>query len=164
MRIERIIVNRNYIWLTFDNLRKESANGIEELENEIVCYYKLEEPNGINYGMQLVTSSGVRLIYNSVEHAKQEVTAFLLKDVYPPNYLNPLEYTEENLSEIMDKILIFDIGNQNSDDIQESLVGAMTNCTLASNPPHLLGTARVTLLDGSKKVLDFFQIKQIRRQ
>ncbi len=164
MRTERIIVNRNYIWLTFDNLRRETENGIEESENEIVCYYKLEEPNEINYGMQLVDSNDVRLIYNSVEHAKQEVTAFLINDVYPPNYLNPLEYTKENLSEIMDKILIFDIGNQNSDDIQESLVGAMTNCTLASNPPHLPGTARVTLLDGSERRLDFFQIKHIRRQ
>jgi hypothetical protein len=163
MTTERIIVNRNHIWLSFDNLRIEKENGIEELENQIVCYYKLTEPNGFYYGAQLADSNDIRLIYNSIEHAKQEVIAFLRNDVYPPNYLHPLEYTKENLSEIMNKTLIFDIGNQNSDDIQESLVGSMTNCNLASNPPHLPVTARITLLDGSERRLNFFDIKRIRR-
>lgn len=164
MTTERIIVNRNQIWLSFDNLRFETENGIEEMENEIVCYYKLTEPNEINYGAQLVDSNNIRLIYNSIDHAKKEVTAFLKNDVYPPNYLHPLEYTKENLSEIMNKALIFDVGNQNSDDIQESLVGSMTNCNLASNPPHLPVTTRITILDGSERRFSFFEIKRIRRQ
>ncbi|MDD7887963.1 hypothetical protein [Flavivirga sp. 57AJ16] len=163
MTTERITINRNHVWLSFDNVRIETENGIEEKEDQIVCYYKLTEPNEINYGTQLVDSNDVRLLYSSIDHAKQEVIAFLINDVYPPNYIHPLEYTKENLPEIMNKTLIFDVGTQNSDEIQESLVGVMTNCTLASNPPHLPGTARITLLDETERRFNFFQIKRIRR-
>ena len=162
---ERIIINRNNIWLTFDNLRIENENGIEEFEEQIICFYKLTEPDGVIYGQQLTDSNNERLIYNSIEQARQEVSSFLKNDIYPPNYIHPLEYTKENISEIMNKILIFDVGTQNSEKIQESIVGAMTNCTLASNPPHLPGTARITLLDGrTQKRFDFFQIKRVRRE
>lgn len=159
----RVIINRNYIWLTFDNLRIENENGIEELEGQVVCFYNLTEPEGLIYGQQLVGDNNERRVYNSIEEAKQTVITFLKNEIYPPDYKHPTKYTKEDLSEIMNKTLIFDVGNQNSETIQEAIVGTITDCTLAGNPPFLPATVRITLLDGSERSYNFFEIKRIRR-
>lgn len=164
MRTEKITINRNDVWLTFDNLRIDTNDGPQELNDKIICYYKLTESNDISYGQQIIDSNDTRLVYASIDGARKEVSEYLKTIIYPPNFLHPLNYKKEQLEEIMNKTLTFDVGTQNSDEITETIIGSMTNCTLAGNPPYLPGIARITLQNGNERSFNFFQIKRIRKE
>lgn len=162
METIQININRIPYWLTFDRIKIETDKGIEEIENKIICFYKSTPPNDINYGTQLKNADNIGIVFESTQNAREHAINFLESIVYPPNFIHPLHYKKENLSEIMHKSLIFDIGLQNSDEITESLEGIMTNCTLASNPPYLPGTARIETNQGQTRTFNFFEIKRIR--
>jgi hypothetical protein len=74
-------------------------------------------------------------------------------------FRNPLEYTKENIEEIMNIPLVIEIGRFNSDIITETLKGEIVNCTLASNPPFLPATLRIRTPNGEKA----FSIMEIKR-
>ena len=162
METIQVIINRNPYWLTFDRIKIETNNGIEEIENQIICFYKSSAPNDINYGALLKDGNNIGIVFETTELARENAINFLERIVYPPTFINPLNYKKENLAEIMHKNLIFDIGLLNSDEITESLEGIMTNCTLAANPPHLPGTARIKTLHGQTRTFNFFEIKRVR--
>lgn len=159
---EQIQINRQVIYLTIDSVKLETENGIEEQENQFVGFFKLEPVTGISFGEQIKNANGDNVVFHSREQAKNEISEMLKRDIYPPSLLNPMDYTKDNLSEIMHKELTFDIGNFNSDDIQESILGVMTNCTLAANPPNLPATVRIMTNTGERR-LSIAELKRIRR-
>jgi hypothetical protein len=160
---ERILINRNELYLTIDNVRIETEKGIEEKNNQFIAFFKDTPPNELNYGEQLKDKNGRNIVFPSFESAKDYAFSLLKKIVYPPNFLHPLRYKKEDLDEILHKRLIFDIGSNNNENISETIEGVMVSCSLAANPPYLPGIATITKNDGQEKKLTFFEIKQIRK-
>lgn len=159
---EQIQINRQVIYLTIESVKLETENGIEEQENQFVGFFKLEPVTEVSLGEQVKNPNGENLVFNSREQARNEISDILKKRIYPPSFLNPMDYTTNNLMEIMHKQLTFDIGNFNSDEIQETIIGTMTNCTLASNPPNLPATVRIMTNAGERR-LSIAELKRIRR-
>jgi hypothetical protein len=158
-----ITVNRNIFYLTTDNFRIETANGYIEHEDKFVAFWKKTPADAIVLGEQIKSENAENIVFSSRQEAKDYAVEKLEKSIYPPDYYHPLDYTKENLSEIMHKQLIFDIGQAQIEDIKESIRGKMIDCTLASNPPFLPGTATIITTNGITKKLTFFEIKRIRR-
>ncbi len=160
---EEIIINRNTLFLTIDNVRIETQNGIEEKDDQYVAFLKGSEPNSLNFGEQVKDSDGENIVFYSPQQAKDYIVAELKKSIYPPDFLNPIRYTKENLSEIMHKKLFFDIGQVNSADIEETFEGTMIECFLAANPPNLPVQAKIINSNRQELNVDFFSLKRIRR-
>ena len=161
---EQIQINRQTIYLTIESVKLETENGIVEQENQFVCFFKYEPVTEISFGEQIKNANGENVVFYSKEQAKNEVLDMLKKSVYPPTFLNPMDYTADNLMEIMHKELIFDIGNFSSDEIKESILGTMTKCTLAStsNPPNMPYSVRIMTNAGERR-LRITDLKRIRR-
>lgn len=161
---EQIQINRQTIYLTIDNVRLETKNGIEEQENQFVGYFKTDPPNEINIGELIKNHNGETAIFHSIEQARNEISEMLKRKIYPPSFLNPMDYTVQNLAEIMHKELTFDIEDSNSDEIQENIPGIITNCTLASasNPPNMPFSIRIMTNNGERR-LRIDKLKRIRR-
>lgn len=160
---ERIFINRNILYLSIDNVRIETQNGIEEKDDQYVAFLKDSETNPLNFGEQVKDSDGENIVFYSPQQAKEYIVAELKKSIYPPNFINPLRYTKENLSEIMHKKLFFDIGQVNNADIEETIEGTMTECFLAVNPPNLPAQAKIITSNREEIEIDFFRLKRIRR-
>lgn len=75
-----------------------------------------------------------------------------------------MEYTVENLPEIMHKELWFDVGDSDSDEIKESFQGKITNCTLASAsmPPNMPYSVRI-ITDRGERSFHIEKLKRIRQ-
>lgn len=159
---EQIQINRQTIYLTIENVKLETENGIVEQENQLVGFFKYEPVTEISLGEQIKNTNGENVVFHSREQARNEIVEMLKRKVYPPSFLNPMGYIVDNLAEIMHKELTFDIGNFNSDEIQESIQGTMSNCTLASNPPNLPATVRIMTNTGERR-LSIAELKRIRR-
>jgi hypothetical protein len=158
-----ITVNRNIFYLTTDNFRIETTNGYFEHEDKFVAFWKKTPADAIVLGEQIKSENGENIVFSSTQEAKDYIIEKLEKRIYPPDFFQPLHYTKENLSEIMYKQLIFDIGQAQSEDIEESIRGKLIECTLASNPPFLPGMGTIITANGISKKLTFFEIKRIRR-
>jgi hypothetical protein len=161
---EQIQINRQTIYLTIDNVRLKTDNGIEEQENRFVGYFKTDPPNEINIGEQIKNANGENVIFHSKEQARNEISEMLKRKIYPPSFLNPMDYTAENLAEIMHKELSFDIGDFDSNEIQENVQGKMTNCTLASAsyPSNMPYSVRIMTNNGERR-LRIEKLKRISR-
>ena len=161
---EQIQINRQTIYLTIESVKLETENGIVEQENQFVGFFKYEPVTEISFGEQIKNTNGENVVFHSIEQAKKEISEMLKKNVYPPTFLNPMDYTADNLMEIMHKELTFDIGNFSSDEIKESIIGTMTNCTLAtvSNPPNMPYSVRIMTNIGERR-LRITELKRIRR-
>ena len=161
---EKIEINRQALYLTIDNFKVETKDGIEIKANQFVVYFKYEPPTEIILGEQIKNDEGGNAVFDSADDAKSFAVEKLKRTIYPPNFLHPLKYTTENLGELMHKELIYDIGNPNSTEITETFEGVMTGYSLAANPPYMPATATILSIDGSEKDLTFFDIKRIRRK
>lgn len=159
---EQIQINRQTIYLTIENVRIETKNGIEEQKNQFVGFFKYNPPTSIIFGEQIKNADGENVIFNSSELAKNTIINQLEKTVYPPSFLKPMSYTKKNLPEIMYKELIFDIGNFSTDEINETIVGKITNCTMASNSSISPVSVRIMTNKGERR-LSISEIKNIRR-
>ena len=161
---EQIQINRQTIYLTIESVKLETENGIIEQENQFVGFFKYEPVTKISFGEQIKNANGENVVFHSIEQAKNEISVMLKKSVYPPTFLNPMNYTANNLMEIMHKELIFDIGDFSSDQIKESILGTITNCTLASasNPPNMPYAVRIMTNIGERR-LRITELKRIRR-
>ena len=159
---EKILINRNEIYLTIDNVRFETEKGIVEKNDQFIAFYKNSPPNEIIFGEQFKDKNGKNVVFPSIEIAREYALATLKKAIYPPDYLHPLHYKKENLDEIMNKKLKFDIGSANNEIVNDTIEGVLTFCTLAANPPHLPATATIITAEGQEKKFNFFEIKSIR--
>ncbi|REG88541.1 hypothetical protein [Flavobacterium aquicola] len=74
-------------------------------------------------------------------------------------YKSPMEYTKENISEVMNKPIKIFIGKWGSDEISEEINGEIIRCTVAANPPFLPATVRVRVGNGERS----FSIAEIKR-
>jgi len=151
---EQIQINRQAIYLTIENVKLETENGIEEQENQFIGFFKYKPVTEISFGEQIRDANGENVVFHSIEQARHEISEMLKRTVYPPSFLNPMDYTTDNLAEIMHKELTFDIGNFNSNEIQESITGTMTNCTLASasNPLNMPYSVRIMTNNGERRL------------
>ena len=161
---EKIVINRQVVYLTIDRLRFENEDGVNEQENQFVAFIKNTPPNDIIVGEQIKNNDGENTIYESFEKAKESIIIRLKKEIYPPNFLHPLNYTKENLSEIMFKELIYKLGTPNNNSVEETIIGVMTTCSLASNPPYLPATATIECNDGKIRKISFFEIININNK
>ena len=55
---ERLEINRQIIYLTIDNVRIDTENGIEEKDNQFVAFIKNEQPNDLNLEEQVKNNKG----------------------------------------------------------------------------------------------------------
>lgn len=161
---EQILINRQTIYLTIESVNLETEKGITEQENQFVVFFKYEPVTEISFGELLKDSNGVNIVFHSKEQAKNEISNILKRKIYPPSFLNPMEYTAENLAEIMHKELTFDIEDSNSGEIKETIIGTMTNCTLASSsyPANMPYSVRINTKNGERS-LRITELKGIRR-
>lgn len=161
---EQIQINRRTIYLTIESVKLETEKGIVEQENQFVGFFKYEPVTEISLGEQLKTADGENIVFHSREQAKNEIQNILKRKIYPPSFLDPMEYTSENLAEIMFKELTFDIGDFNSDQIQENIIGTMTNCTLASSsyPANMPYSVKIMTNNGERS-LRITELKRIRK-
>jgi len=158
-----ITVNRNIFYLSIDNFRIETPNGYFEHEDKFVAFIKNTSANIVVVGEQIKSEDGKNIVFISRQEATDYVVDKLKKSTYPPDFLHPTQYTKENLSEIKDKQLIFDIGQAQNEDIEETVSGKIIEFTLASNPPFLPVIAKIITTNGIIKRLSFLEIKRIRR-
>lgn len=123
MKTERIQINRNKIYLTIENLTKESVNGIVKIENQFVAFWNKDKPTSLNLGKQIKNLHGEKLVFCHVDQAKYKSIEILKNKIYPLDYLPPLKYTSENICEIMHKELVFEIEPNN-----EIIKGKIVEC------------------------------------
>ena len=160
---EQIIVNRNTIFLTIDNVRIETKNGIEEKDDQFIAYIKETPPNEVSLGTLVKNNKRENIIFNSIGDARESIITKLKKSVYPPDFLNPLHYNIENISELLHKKLIYDVGHVNRHEIEKTIEGTMIEFSLAANSTVLLAGAKIVLINGEEKDLAFTDIKRIIR-
>lgn len=163
MKIREEIINRKTYWLVLDNIRIETKNKIEEFKDQITCFYNESKPSEFFYGTQIKDSNNKAIIFSTINEAVEYTVNFLKKSVYPPDFLRPLSYRKENISEIMNKILIFDIGLPNDNQVTETITGILTEYALAANPPHLPANLTIETLENQRRKFSFFEIKRIYR-
>nr|WP_315207457.1 hypothetical protein [uncultured Flavobacterium sp.] len=77
-------------------------------------------------------------------------------------FKNPLDYKQDDINEVMNIPIKIDIGKWESNDITETVEGIITNCTLASNHPHLPASFRVQTEKG-EKILSIIEMKRFRQ-
>lgn len=161
---EQILINRQQIYLTIDNVKLKTDNGLEEQENQFIGYFKNDPPNEISFGEQIKNTKGENVIFHSVDQARNEISEMLKRKIYPPSFFNPMEYTAENLPEIMHKELWFGVGDFDSDEIKESFQGKIINCNLASAsvPSNMPYSVRL-ITDRGERSLRIEKLKRIRR-
>lgn len=73
-----------------------------------------------------------------------------------------MNYTKENLNEIMNKPVRLSIGEPNSDKVSEFVEGIIVHCDLAANPPHLPASAEIELESGKRRRFSFPELKRIQ--
>lgn len=73
MRIEKIHVRENIIWIVIDPLQIDN----QILNNQFFCYFKLTQPTDIIYGELFRGDNGKPIIFNSPEQAIEYANANL---------------------------------------------------------------------------------------
>ena len=142
-----ITVNRNIFYLSIDNFRIETPNGYFEHEDKFVAFIKNTSANIVVVGEQIKSEDGKNIVFISRQEATDYVVDKLKKSTYPPDFLHPTQYTKENLSEIKDKQLIFDI-TKDAVGIPEK------NPNLSDGTVKAVQDLSAKLKDGSIKVKD----------
>ena len=67
-------------------------------------------------------------------------------------YKHPMNYTKENVSEIMNKPLKILITEYGSDNVIEEIDCEIINCLLASNHPYLPSSFRIKTEKGERNI------------
>lgn len=158
---EKLLINRTTKYLTVDNVRIKTASGIEEKNNQFVAFIKDTKPTEVNLGEQIKNADGQNAVFTSVDEARKYVTHSLVRSTYPPDFLHPLKYTKDNISEIMHKYLAFDIAKNEAVDEIETVNGIMTECVFSvSSTP---GRFTIVTNGGKTKRPNYWELKAIRR-
>jgi len=160
---EQILINRIPKYLTIDNVRIETDNGIEEMGNQFVAFVKDAAPTEVIFGEQVKNSEGHNAVFPSPEEAREFVIKSLKRTIYPPDFLYPMEYTKKNLSEIMYKRLAFDINEKGGENVEETIVGVMTECVFTDPDQFLPGRPTIVTISGEVRKPHFLHIISIRR-
>lgn len=74
---KEIEIDGKTIWLFIDALRINTDNGLQELDNEFLCYWKLGKTTEFIYGELIKTENGVPKIFESTNDAIKYTTNFL---------------------------------------------------------------------------------------
>jgi hypothetical protein len=157
--IEKYNINRKYVWLTYENIfEKNEDNLLESLG--YICSFNLEEP-GLISGESFKDENSKDIIFNSIEDAKKYALTRLPNDIYPHNFLSPLSYDASNVSEIMHKPILLEIG-LDSDNIVKTIEGEIITCTSASNDRNLLASVRIKKANGEIEVCSVFEIQKFK--
>ncbi len=164
MITEKLDIFGNDVWLVIDSLKVDTENGIEEKENQFLCFYKRSVPTEVSFGELFKDEENETIIFESIQASKNYAISTLSKSLYPLLFKDPLNYNKENLAEIMHKDLIIEISATNeSDNITEVLEGKIVSCMLAGNPPFLPASVKIQLNDGTTRESDFFEMRKFRR-
>lgn len=75
-------------------------------------------------------------------------------------FKNPLDYRNEDLHEIMHKLIRIEVGPSSSNQITEVIAGTIYECLMATNEPHLPVKANIITSKGDLRSFDFFEIKR----
>lgn len=75
-------------------------------------------------------------------------------------YKNPMDYTKEDISEIMHKPIKISLGEWESSEVKEEVIGEITFCNLAANPPFLPTSFHIQTQTG-ERVIRVDKIKKI---
>lgn len=74
---------------------------------------------------------------------------------------HPLSYTREDIEKIIDKMVKIDVGDQNSNIINETVVGKLIKCDLAANGPYLPTAVHIKTKNGATREISFSDMIQI---
>ena len=161
MKTELLMINRNPVWVTFRKSNIDNTENQTEINEQVVCYIKLSKPEGEDYGKLLTNKKNEAVCYPSISQARDKICYILKAKIYPPDFLHPLEYTIEDVDEIMNKLLNIGIGDVYSEETDYSVKGIIYNCSFAGNPPFLPVAAQVRLDNKTEKTFNFFEMKKI---
>ncbi|WP_343626582.1 hypothetical protein [Flavobacterium lindanitolerans] len=77
MTIEQHDIFGNNIWLVINSVKFETEKGIEEQLEQFICYYKYSLPNDINYGEIFKDKNNDRIVFSSIQDARNHAISFL---------------------------------------------------------------------------------------
>lgn len=152
---EKIIINRNDIWITIEPVILDKNGNLEEQKNQFVCYFKRTKP-GLIKGEQFKDQNNIGMVFSSVEEAKQYAIKTLEHIIYPPFFLHPLEYNSSNYKEIMNKDVLIDIGI----DENKTIKGKIIECSATHNDRNLIASIRIRKENGDT---DFYSIMEVTK-
>jgi hypothetical protein len=152
---EKIIINRNDIWITIEPVILDKNGNLEEEKNQFVCYFNRTKP-GLIKGEQFKDQNNIGMVFSSVEEAKQYAIKTLEHILYPPSFLSPSQYNYLNYKEIMDKEVLIEIG---LDNIDRTIKGKITKCSAVFNNPDLI--ASIGVQEDNENIV-FYSIKEVR--
>lgn len=72
----------------------------------------------------------------------------------------PLDFTKDDIGEIMNVPLRIGIGNQFEDVISQTIEGQIINCSLANNPPYLPSSIKFKTIKDEIKSFNIFELKE----
>lgn len=157
---ETHIINRKEVWITYESILEENEDGLLESVG-YVCSYNLEKP-GLISGESFKDEENETIKFQNIEDARSYALARLPYIIYPSYFLHPLNYNSSNISEIMHKPILIDIGSD-LENIEKTVEGKIITCTSASDNHHLLASVRVNKVNGEIKVYSIFEIQQFRK-
>ena len=160
MITEEVTINRNQIWLSYEEVLETNNDGLLESQG-FVCYFNREIPQLI-FGESLKDDNGNIKQFDTTEEAINITKIILERKIYPPYFLNPLLYEMYNISEIMHKPIKIEIG-QTPEHIEEIVEGKILKCTSASNNHNLLAYIQVEKTNGETQTYSIFELQKFNK-
>ena len=160
MITEEIIINRNQIWLSYEEVLKSNKENVLEPAGYI-CYFNREKPQLI-LGESIKHNNGKIRQFETIKEASEIAKVILERKIYPPFFLDPLLYEMHNIAEIMHKPIKIEIG-QTSEQIDEIVEGKIIKCTSVSNKHNLLAYILVEKTNEETQTYSIFDLQKFKK-
>ncbi|MCZ4317462.1 hypothetical protein O4H26_00500 [Aequorivita viscosa] len=157
MVIEEVTINRNQLWLSYEEVLEKNNDNLLESRG-FICYFNREKPQLI-FGESLKENDGNARRFDTIEKARNIAKVILQRTIYPPFFLNPLLYEMSNIEEIMHKPIKIEIG-QTSDNIEETVVGKIISCTHTATNANELESIIIELKNGETRSYTIFDLQK----
>ncbi|WKL50441.1 hypothetical protein Q1W71_11865 [Flavobacterium pectinovorum] len=160
MTIEEIIINRNQIWLSYEEVLEVNKDNVLEPAG-FICYFNREMPQLI-FGESIKDDNGKIRRFDTIKEASEIAKVILERKIYPPFFLSPLLYEMYNIAEIMHKPIKIEIG-QTSEDIDEIVEGKIIRCTSTSNNHNLLASILFEKANEETQTYSIFDLQKFNK-
>ncbi|WP_029034557.1 hypothetical protein [Salinimicrobium terrae] len=154
MKTEKLLINRNEVWISIDSIKLKTEEGLVEQSNQFISYISYSEPEGF-IGLPILDENEERKIFSSVEAAREYAINLQRRILYPSNFDDPWEYDSTNVFEILYKPILIDLEDK-------TIEGTIIRCTSTSNNRNAIGSITVKKLNGAIRSYSIVEIKKFR--
>jgi len=157
-------INGKDIWISVNPITEELPNGfLQDSENQYICFYSFTEPTGISYGAIFKDYNDNNKIFESAENAYSYAKKTLSDEIYPERFEHPLDYNLDNVSEIMNKSLIVDLGIWGEDEVKETILGKVVGVNLTNVGEINISSLKIEKENGITKFYSIMEILAFRK-